>query len=336
MQYRFAAARCTGGYVKQKPIPSGYGFRTTADEVMRDIDPTGKVAIVTGGYSGIGLETTRTLTQAGATVVVPVRTPEKAKKSLASLKGHVEIAKIDLLNPETIDSFAKEFLASDRPLHLLINNAGIMAIPLSRDRRGYEAQLSANHLGHFQLTLQLWQALQRANGARVVNLSSGAHRQSAFDFSDPNFEHRNYDKWKAYAQSKTATALFTVALDKRGLTQKVRSFAAHPGRIVSDLQRSIPMEELQSQGLRDERGEIPADQKHLYKSVEQGAATTTWCAVSPQLDGRGGVYCEDVDIARAVPADHKEMNGVLPWAIDHEAAERLWQLSEQLTHVSIA
>jgi NAD(P)-dependent dehydrogenase (short-subunit alcohol dehydrogenase family) len=160
---------------KQSPIHSGFGPTTTAQQAVEGIDLTGKVAMVTGGYSGIGLETTRALAEAGATVIVPARTPEKARQALSGISG-VEQGRLDLLDPASIDAFARGFLASDRPLDILINNAGIMATPLTRDARGFESQFSANHLGHFQLTVRLWPALRNARGARVVSLSSRGHQ----------------------------------------------------------------------------------------------------------------------------------------------------------------
>ena len=315
---------------KQAPIPSGFGPQTTTSEVLKGIDLTGKVALVTGGYSGIGLETTRSLVEAGATVIAPSRTPDKARAALSGIP-RVEQGTLDLVDPASIDEFANAFLATGRSLHLLINNAGVMATPLMRDARGYEIQFATNHLGHFQLTSRLWPALKQAISARVVTLSSGGHRYSAVDLDDPHFERRAYDKWKAYGQSKTANVLFTVALDKRGERHGIRAFAVHPGRITTDLQRFISLQELQALGFRDEHGEIPPSQRGLYKTVEQGAATTVWCATSPTLEGMGGVYCENVDVAQAVDANHKELNGVMPWAIDREAAEHLWTLSERMT-----
>ncbi len=320
---------------KQAPIHSGFGGQTTAGQVVEGIDLAGKVAIVTGGYSGIGLETVRSLADAGATVIVPSRSPEKARHALRDMP-RVEQATLDLADPVSIDTFANEFLATERSLHLLINNAGVMATPLTRDSRGYEIQFATNHLGHFQLTSRLWPALKKGSGARVVTLSSGAYRYAAVDFDDPHFERREYDKWKAYGQSKTANVLFTVSLDKRGEGDGIRSFAVHPGRITTELQRFISMQELQALGFRDEHGEIPESQRGLYKTVEQGAATTVWCATSPELDGMGGVYGENTDVAEAVDANHKELNGVLPWAINPEAAERLWRLSEGMTGVVFA
>ncbi|HJT98473.1 MAG TPA: SDR family NAD(P)-dependent oxidoreductase, partial [Rhodanobacteraceae bacterium] len=184
---------------EQQPIPSGFGAQTTAREVIGNIRLDGKTAIVTGGYAGIGVETVRVLAAAGARVIVPARDRAKAQKSIGELRN-VSIDDMDLAVPSTIDALAARF--GDRPLHLLINNAGIMAAPLSRDARGLESQLAVNHVGHFQLFARLLPALRRANGARVIALSSRGHVRSAFDFEDPNFQHRAYDKMVAYGQSK--------------------------------------------------------------------------------------------------------------------------------------
>jgi len=212
----------------QTPIRSGFGPRTTAREALRGISLEGKVAIVTGGSAGLGLETTRALVEAGATVLVPARNADKARRALGALP-RVELGQLDLLDPGSIDAYATQFLATGRPLHMLINNAGIMATPLQRDARGYESQFAANHLGHFQLTTRLWPALWRAGGARVVALSSRGHQRGEVDFADPNFLHRRYDRWQAYGQSKTANVLFAVELDRLGEGKGVRAFAVHPG-----------------------------------------------------------------------------------------------------------
>jgi NAD(P)-dependent dehydrogenase (short-subunit alcohol dehydrogenase family) len=215
---------------------------------------------------------------------------------------------------------------------MLINNAGIMATPLTRDKRGYESQFSANHLGHFQLTAQLFPALRRAGNARIVSVSSLGHRFAGVEFDDPNFERREYDKWKAYGQSKTANILFALGLDPRGETYDVRAFSVHPGWIVTtDLLRNLSNDELRAAGVLDEHGKVKSNAK--FKTVEQGAATIVWCAANAQLQGMGGVYCEDVDIASPVAADSTEEAGVRPWAIDPELAESLWDLSEELTGV---
>lgn len=316
----------------QQPIPSGLGARTTAKEALGGRSLKGVTAIVTGGYSGLGLETTRALAAAGAAVVVPARTPDKAREALAQIPGHVEQGALDLANPASIDAFAESFLASGRPLHILINNAAIMASPLMRDARGYEAQFATNHLGHFQLTARLAPALKRADGARVISLSSIGHRRSPVNLEDPSFDRRPYDKWEAYGCAKSANALFAVGLDARGQASKIRAFAVHPGGIMTDLQRFMPEEEKRAMGWIDEQGRV----NERFKTTEQGAATSVWCATSSQLDGKGGVYCEDCDIAVAVPADDKGFSGVRPWAIDPVLAEKLWTLSEKMTGVSFA
>jgi NAD(P)-dependent dehydrogenase (short-subunit alcohol dehydrogenase family) len=311
---------------KQAPIHSGYGEQTTAREVLGGRDLTGAFALVTGGHAGIGLQTTRALADAGATVLVGARALDPARAALAGL-ARVEVDRLDLLEPASIDAFAARFVAAGRPLHMLVNNAGIMAPPLVRDARGFESQLATNHLGHFQLTARLWPALRAAQGARVVSLSSRGHSRAGIDFDDPQFERRPYDKWIAYGQSKTANALFALALDARGEAHRVRAFAVHPGAVMTDLVRSLPAEELQAL-----RARLIGS---TYKTTEQGAATSVWCATSPQLDGMGGVYCEDADIALPVAADATQLGGVRPWATDPDAAERLWGLSEEWTGVGM-
>jgi len=316
---------------EQKPLISGFGSRTTAEEALAGRDLRGKVAIVTGGHAGLGLETTRVLSNGGATVVIGSRDPKKAQAVVAKLKN-VEVSQLDLASPSSIDRFANEFLNSNRALDLLINNAGIMATPLMRDDRGYEMQFATNHLGHFQLTARLWEVLKKSGNARVVALSSRGHSRGGVDFSDPNFNRRPYDKWAAYGQSKSANSLFAVELDKRGQEHGIRAFAAHPGGILTDLGRYMTEEDFKPFGIYRENGVLKGPE--WLKNIEQGAATTVWCAVSPQLNNKGGVYCEDCDIAPMVPADSKLNSGVRPWAVDKAAAEALWILSEKLSPIS--
>jgi NAD(P)-dependent dehydrogenase (short-subunit alcohol dehydrogenase family) len=308
---------------RQAPLHTGYGWTTTAREVVGSKRLDGKVAIVTGGYVGIGLETTRVLAAAGATVIVPARSPEKARAALASME-RVELETLDLADPTSVDAFAGRFMGSGRPLHLLINNAGIMAIPFEKNARGFELQLATNHLGHFQLAARVWPALVKARGARVIALTSRGHALSSVDLDDPNFERRPYDKWKAYGQSKSANALFALALDARAEGHGVRAFSVHPGAVVTELGRSVPEEEL---------GPLLARYTQGLKMPPAGAATSVWCATSAELDGMGGVYCEDADIAEAVPADSTALRGARPWILDRDLAERLWTKSEAWTGV---
>jgi NAD(P)-dependent dehydrogenase (short-subunit alcohol dehydrogenase family) len=324
----------------QTPIHSGFTMASTADEVLAGIDLTGKTVIVTGGYSGIGTETTRALRAAGARVIVPARDLAKARKALEGID--VEIEPMDLADPASIDAFAERFLARGEPLHILVNSAGVMAMPLTRDSRGYEMQFATNHLGHFQLTARLWPALKAANGARVVSVSSRGHRFAGVDFDDPHFERREYDPWVAYGQSKTANVLFALGADKRGAANGIRAFALHPGAIITDLVRHMSQDDLRALGAIDEEGRPVVDLARGFKSVPQGAATSVWCATSRQLDGMGGVYCEDVEVspiladADNAPGRVSSDVGVRPWAIDPVAVEHLWTLSETLTGVSPA
>lgn len=330
------------GGLKQKPLGSGFNAATTADEVIKGIDLSGKIAIVTGGYSGIGLETTRVLSEAGATVIVPARDTKKAGKNLAGI-AKVEIETMDLMNPGSIDAFAQKFSDSNRPLHLLINNAGIMWVPLRRDSRGIESQLATNHLGHFQLTARLWPALKKAgSGARVINVSSYGHHMAPFDFDDPNFKEREYQTLLGYGQSKTANNLFTAALDAAAKEHNVKAYAVHPGSVNDTaLGREAPMELFQQMGTHDEEGKIFPEVAAKLKTIPQGAATTVWCAVSPLLDNISGVYCEDCDVSELDLGniEHKyddpsTLRGVLPYSLDEKNAMRLWKLSEDLTGIS--
>jgi NAD(P)-dependent dehydrogenase (short-subunit alcohol dehydrogenase family) len=286
---------------------------------MDGIDLTGKLAVVTGGYSGIGLETTRALVGAGATVVVPARRPDVAREALAGT-DRVEVAQLDLADLDSVRIFTDEFLASGRRIDLLFNNAAIMANPETRVGPGWESQFATNHLGHFALVSHLWPAL--ADGARVIVTSSRAHAIHGINWDDIHFT-KNYERWNAYGQAKTANVLFAVELDRRGASRGIRALAVHPGIIKTPLQRHFPAEEQIALGWMDAQGNPNPD----FKSVAQGAATQLWAATSPALAGVGGVYCVDCDIA---PVD-----GVAEWAIDPGQAQRLWSLSAELTGVDV-
>lgn len=317
----------------QKPMGSGFNSKSTASDVIKDIDLTGRIAIVTGGNAGIGLETVKTLSAAGAVVIVGARDIEKAKRNLDGILN-VELEPLDFMNPASIDAFAEKFLASGRPLHILINNAGIMWVPLRRDSRGIESQLATNYLGPFHLTAKLWSALKKANGARVVNVSSYGHQIAPFNFDDPNFIHREYETLQAYGQSKTASNLFSLELDNRARAFNVRAYSLHPGSINgTELGREASLELFQQMGFCDSAGNILPEVAATLKTIPQGAATTVWCATSPMLNDIGGVYCEDADIAELDPdnkADLSNSRGVQLYSLDSSKAEKLWTLSEQL------
>jgi NAD(P)-dependent dehydrogenase (short-subunit alcohol dehydrogenase family) len=317
----------------QRPLPSGFGARTTAREVLQDVDLAGRSVIVTGGYSGLGLETVRALAGAGAQVLVPARRPEHAREVLADVdtgSGSISVDELDLGDLDSVRAFAERLVGAAGSVDILINNAAIMACPETRVGDGWEAQFATNHLGHFALTNLLWPLLTAGDGARVVALSSTGHKHSPIRFEDPQFTE-GYDKWRAYGQAKTANSLFAVELDRLGQESGVRAFAAHPGGIMTPLQRHLEREEMIASGWMDADGNV--DER--FKTPEQGASTSTWAATSPQLDGLGGVYCEDCDIAEpTVPgAPTARIRGVDAHAIDPEAATRLWALSAQLTGV---
>jgi len=316
----------------QAPINSPFGYRSTAAEVIAGIDLSRNTALVTGGYSGLGLETVRALASAGARVIVGARRPDVAATDLGELATHVAILKLDLADPASIDAFATEVAATTPALHILINNAAIMACPLARDAHGYESQFATNHLGHFQLTARLWPLLKAAHGARVVALSSSGHALNGLNFDDTNFEHRAYDKWVAYGQAKSANALFAFQLDKIGSAHQVRAFAVDPGGIRTPLQRHLTMEEQVAMGWYDKDGNL----NPIFKTVEQGAATSVWCAVSPLLEGMGGVYCANCNIGEPFAEGMPRGTGVHAHVRDTALAERLWAKSEEMTGVRFA
>lgn len=314
----------------QHRLGSGFGAGSTAAEVLAGIDLTGRTAVVTGGYSGLGYETVKALAGAGAQVTVPARRPALAQTVLGELGPAVQVAELDLSDLTSVHDFAERYLAAGRSLDLLINNAAVMASPLIRVGPGWESQFATNHLGHYVLTNLLWPVLTADGGARVISLSSSGHKLSGVRFDDPQFE-QGYDKWLAYGQAKTANSLLAVQLDARGAGDGVRAFAVHPGGIMTQLQRHLPRAEMIAFGWMDEAGNV----EERFKSAEQGAATSTWAATSDRLAGLGGVYCEDCDIAEpTVPGSPgARIAGVNAHAVDPVAAERLWALSAELTGV---
>jgi NAD(P)-dependent dehydrogenase (short-subunit alcohol dehydrogenase family) len=313
---------------------SHFNATSTADDVIRGISLAGKFAVVTGASSGLGVETARVLSAAGAEVLLVARDTEKLQAVAEDLRQqrpgarlHTQI--MDLADLDSVRAAAGEILQRHPRIHLLINNAGVMACPLARTAQGFEMQFGTNHMGHFLFTGLLAPALLAAAPGRVVNLSSGGHQFANFNFDDPAYFERDYHNWQAYGESKTANILFTVALDKRLRERGVRALAVHPGVILTNLGRHlqpVDFEWLQAQ--------TPPGQEVVFKSVEQGSATTVWAATAAELEGKGGIYLEDCQIAR--PAVPGVDGGVESYALDAAAAERLWLLSEELAEQSLA
>lgn len=301
---------------------------STTDQVIEGISLEGKLAVVTGASSGLGIETCRALAAAGATVLMVARDEEKLEAAAAQLLQAQPDAQLltqlmDLADLNSVRNAATEILLYHSEIQLLINNAGVMACPLQRTAQGFEMQFGTNHLGHFLFTGLLSEALLDGAPGRVINLSSAGHKFGKFNFEDPSYQHRPYEKWQAYGESKTANILFTVGLDLRTRERGVRAFAVHPGAIMTNLGRH-----LQEADLVTLQEKSPSGDKLTFKTVEQGAATTVWAASSPQLSGRGGIYLEDCQIAATAVAGKN--TGVEPYAVNAAAADKLWLLSEEL------
>jgi NAD(P)-dependent dehydrogenase (short-subunit alcohol dehydrogenase family) len=306
-------------------ITTPFDATSTADDVLHGVDLTGKRAIVTGGASGIGVETARTLAGAGAEVTLAVRkraAGERTAEDIVATTGNkkVFVADLDLADQASVRSFVSSW---EGPLHILVNNAGLMASPEARTPEGWELQFATNHLGHFALATGLHGALAAAGGgARVVSVSSSAHLRSPVVFEDIHFRERPYDAWSAYGQSKTANVLFAVEATRRWAGDGITANALMPGRIWTNLQRHVSDEELER--ARARAGSSDAQ----WKTPEQGAATSVLLAASPLLDGVGGRYFEDCD--EAEPNEPGTRHGVAPYALDPEAARRLWQVSVEM------
>ena len=328
-------------FTPQVPLGSGFTAFSTVEDVVGGVDLTSKIAMVTGGYSGLGRETVRVFLAAGAHVFVLARDVARARTALGEVSG-AEILPLDLANQASIEDFSDQFLGLDLPLHILVNSSGIMAQPeLARDARGHELQFTTNHLGHCQLTLRLWPALVKAQGARVVWDSSKAHRFSPVVFEDVHFKRRPYDPWVGYGQSKTANILFALRLDDLGGEDGIRAFALHPGGIIeTGLARHLPVGALQTMGVQGTDGRRIIDPARDLKTIPHGAATQAWCATSQQLDGLGGVCCENSDIVllrqdepkSESPVDNSptDVGVLLPHALDRAAAAKLWAVSDHL------
>ncbi len=307
-----------------------FGAKSTALEVIAGHDLSGRDAIVTGGASGIGVESVRALATAGARVVLATRDRAKGESAAATLRKEtasaaIEFRALDLASLASVRGFAAEYLKLNRKLHILINNAGIMATPLAYTVDGFESQFGTNHLGHFALTTGLLPALKAAGQARIVELTSIGHRRSDVHFDDLNFHRRPYDPWDAYGQSKTANVLFAVGATERLRADSIVANAVHPGGIMSGLQKYVSREEQIKMGWIDESGTV----NPRFKSTEQGAATSIWAAVASELEGVGGRYLEDCSVAKPWSSD-SPFSGVMPYALDASHARQLWSVSEEL------
>ena len=305
-------------------MTNAFGFETTTEEVLEGIELSGKLAVITGATSGLGLETARALASKGAKVVILGRNPEKLKNaenvlSDMNLAGEIDTALLDLADLDNVRVAAEHLLQRYTKIDILVNNAGVMICPFGHTKQGFETHFGTNHMGHFLFTCLLVPALRAAASARVINLASAAHRIAPVDFDDPNFENRNYEKWVAYGNSKTANVLFSVALDARLKDSSVRSLAVHPGMILTDIARHITEEE----------AALMQEAPEPFKTVPQGAATSVWAATSPDLRDEGAKYLANCQIA---PLDDSDapIGGVKPYALCKDNAERLWSLSERL------
>jgi NAD(P)-dependent dehydrogenase (short-subunit alcohol dehydrogenase family) len=302
-------------------ITTPFTAESTAAEVADGVDLTGRRAIVTGGSSGIGIETARALAGAGAEVTLAVRNPEAGDRTAEDIiastgNKQVLVAPLDLADQASVRAFAANW---EGPLHILVNNAGLMAAPLTRTPQGWEMQFATNHLGHFALATGLHRALAEAGGARIVSVSSSGHLRSPVVFDDIHFAGREYEPWLAYGQSKTANVLFAVEATRRWAADGIYSNALMPGAIRTNLQRYITEQELAQMRARM-GGADP-----IWKTPEQGAATSVLVATSPLLQGVGGRYFEDCN--EAGPHQPGTRTGVAGYALDPEAAALLWQVS---------
>ncbi len=306
--------------------PASFGPTTTTEDVLDGIDLTGRIALVTGGSSGLGKETSRALAAHGAQVILTARDVPKGEGVAAEIRestgnANVSVEALELGSLASIRAFAERMLAKHPRLDLLINNAGVMACPQGKTSDGFALQFGSNHLGHFLMTCLLVPALRRGTAARVVSLSSRGHHMSPVAFEDVPFEHRAYDKWLSYGQAKTANVLFAVGLEKRLGASGIHANAVHPGAIVTELGRHLQPEDIMFLQSRAKGMQ--------FKTVEQGAATSVYTATAPELAGCGGLYLEDCHVA-AVNDAPDALDGVKSYATDAANAERLWALSEQL------
>ena len=313
-------------------ITTPFGYETTAAEVVEGIDLSGKRAIVTGGASGIGIETARALAGAGAAVTLAVRRVEAGEEVAGELRSStgndaVSVSPLELTDLEGIAGFAAGW---DGPLDILVNNAGVMAVQeLTLTDRGQEMQFASNHLGHFALAVGLRDALATAGNARIVSVSSSGHLRSPVVFDDLNYSFRDYTPFGAYGQSKTANVLFAVEATRRWADDGITANALMPGGIATPLQRHVLGADPDYMEKAMERFRQTGRE---LKTPEQGAATSVLLAVWPEMDGIGGRYFEDCNEAQVVDRRPEAgMGGVARYALDPDGARRLWEVSLELT-----
>lgn len=307
---------------------SEFGKQSTTDEVLEGVDLTGRTIFVTGGNSGLGREAARAFAAKGAHVVIAGRDQAKLDEAQAEIRAKtgsesVETIVCDLGSLASVRACGKEARERLGKIDILLNNAGIMACPKGETADGFETQFGTNHLGHFVLTKELMPLVEAGEARRIVNLSSLAHDRSDVDFDDPNFERREYDPWISYGQSKTANVLFSVGLEKRYADKGIHAYAVHPGGIQTNLGRHMTEEMIAA--LMKNMDDRP---NFDWKTIPQGAATSVWASTAPELEGKGGVYCEDCHVAE-VSSDSVGY-GVRPYALDEASADKLWAMSEEM------
>lgn len=309
---------------------SNFGAATTADEVLQSQDLTGKQVFITGGASGLGQETARAMAAKGAHVVIAARDPAKLEVAAHEIRAgsgneKVETILCDLASLKSVRECAKEAAARLDRIDILINNAGVMACPFSTTADGFEMQFGTNHLGHFLLTNLLMPLIRKGTDPRIVNLSSRGHHLDQVNYEDPHYAHREYQKWPAYGQSKTANVQFTVGLEKRLAALGIHSYAVHPGGIQTNLGRHMTEDDLKwmmSRFKSEDSGALG------LKSIPAGAATTCYAATAAELARQGGIYLEDCHVAAV--DDNSSQGGVRSYALDPEKAEKLWAISEDM------
>lgn len=311
---------------------SGFGWSSTTDEVLAGIDLSGRTVFITGANSGLGQETARAMAARGAHVIMAGRDQDKLDQSLAAIitqhpEAQIDTITVDLTSLENIRAATSRARQRFSTIDILINNAGVMATPFLHTADGFEMQIGTNHLGHFALTGELFPLIERGHLKRIVNLSSRGHHFAPVNFDDPHFERRAYDPWESYGHSKTANVLFSVGLEARFAVLGIHAYAVHPGGIQTNLGRHMTPEMVEALMARV----ISKDTGFAWKTIPQGAATSCWAATAPELEGKGGVYCEDCHVAEM--DDEAATGGVRSYAINPSFAEQLWAMSEDATGV---